>query len=119
MPDTEKITINMSVVDLGKIDLLVSNPPYISSSVFKELPREIRDYEPEEALVGGETGLEAYERILSKIKDILAPGACMVLETDPITGDGLISLAKQYLEVKSICMKKDYNKKERILIVHV
>ena len=103
----------------GKVDLIVSNPPYISQSGFKELPREIKDYEPVQALLAGETGLESYGNILCRIMDILAPGACIIFETDPLTGDRLVSLVKDKLEPKSISLERDYNQKERILTVHL
>lgn len=104
----------------GKIDMVVSNPPYISESGLNELPREIREYEPKQALVGGETGLEVYERILSKIKDIMRPSsACIIFETDPMVGGKLQDLVKEYLKVKTIILNKDYNQKERILVAYI
>ena len=48
-----------------KIDIIISNPPYIREDDFSGLPREVREYEPGVALVAGKTGLEIYEKILS------------------------------------------------------
>jgi len=103
----------------GKIDLAISNPPYISESDFLDLPREIRDYEPTEALIAGKTGLEAYEKILSRIKGLIIPGSsCILFETDPIVGSRLVSLVERYIKVKDISLVNDYNQKERILAAH-
>lgn len=104
----------------GKIDLVISNPPYISEDDFLDLPREIKDYEPEEALIAGKTGLEAYDEILSRIKKIITPGpTCILFETDPIVGNRLISLVKKHIKVKKISLMNDYNQKERIMIAYI
>ena len=103
----------------GKVDLIVSNPPYISQSGFEDLPREIKDYEPSQALLAGDTGLEFYEKILSRIKVVLAPGACVIFETDPLTGNRLVSMVEENMKLKSVLLEKDYNKKERILTINL
>ena len=46
-----------------RIDLLVSNPPYVAEDEWPGLPVEIRDHEPREALVAGESGFELIDRI--------------------------------------------------------
>ena len=103
-----------------KVDLVISNPPYISQSGYEDLPREIREYEPRDALVAGETGLESYEKILLKIKDIVNTGsACIIFETDPVVGESLSSMVNRLMKVKSIALDKDYNQKDRILTVHI
>ncbi|HAJ95708.1 MAG TPA: hypothetical protein DCP02_05685, partial [Actinobacteria bacterium] len=104
----------------GKIDLVISNPPYISEDNFLDLPLEIREHEPAEALIAGKTGLEAYEKILSRIKGLIIPGAsCILFETDPIVGSRLVSLVERYIKVKDIRLLNDYNQKERILVAHI
>jgi len=114
--DTAEWTAN----NKGKIDLVISNPPYISEGDFLDLPREIRDYEPTEALIAGKTGLEAYEKILSGIKGLIIPGSsCILFETDPIVGSRLIPLVEKYIKVKKIILMNDYNQKERILVAHI
>jgi len=61
-------------------DLVVSNPPYVPRSDLSALPREIREHEPEEALVAGETGLELFRPLIRQAEKVLAPGAALVLE---------------------------------------
>jgi release factor glutamine methyltransferase len=104
----------------GKIDLIISNPPYITQSGYEDLPREIREYEPRDALVAGETGLESYEKILSKIKDIVNTGsACIIFETDPTVGESLSSMVKKFMKIKGITLDKDYNQRDRILTLYI
>jgi release factor glutamine methyltransferase len=56
-------------------DVVVANPPYIPTSALPELPREVREYDPQRALDGGEDGLAAYRRIASQLYALLAPFA--------------------------------------------
>jgi release factor glutamine methyltransferase len=62
--------INESTVALEKFDILVSNPPYIRSRDLPNLQREVRNYEPLEALDGGEEGLDLYQRLLEQLKQL-------------------------------------------------
>jgi release factor glutamine methyltransferase len=103
-----------------KINLVISNPPYISEDDYKNLPREVRDYEPKSALVAGKTGLEVYKKILPKIKPYLSEGLCYVLfETDPKISTLLKEMSEEIISPKQIIVEKDYNKRDRILIIEV
>lgn len=61
-------------------DLIVSNPPYIARDEAASLPREVRDYEPSEALFPGPTGLEIYARLIGQAGLLLSTGGILVLE---------------------------------------
>lgn len=63
-----------------KFDILVSNPPYIPTSVIEELQPEVRDFEPRMALDGKADGKEFYRRIAGEAKEWLKPGAAVYLE---------------------------------------
>ncbi|MDI6641905.1 MAG: peptide chain release factor N(5)-glutamine methyltransferase, partial [Elusimicrobiota bacterium] len=65
--------------EVGRYDLIVSNPPYISSKEVQQLQKEIL-YEPREAIDGGPDGLKFY-RIISEIsKTILKKSGYVILE---------------------------------------
>lgn len=64
----------------GRVDLVVSNPPYVSEAEWAELPPEVREHEPRAALVPGKTGLEAYRALLPAARGLLVPGGSIVLE---------------------------------------
>lgn len=59
---------------------ITSNPPYVKTSEIQRLQPEIRDYEPKDALNGGESGLEYYEKILYKAHDYLLNEGFVVFE---------------------------------------
>lgn len=63
-----------------KIDLIVSNPPYISEASFVDLPPEVRKFEPKNALVPGDTGLEIIDRIVSDSPDWLSNCGNLLVE---------------------------------------
>jgi len=65
-----------------KYNVIASNPPYIKTSRLPKLQKEVRDFEPELALNGGEDGLSATKSILNGAKKYLEPGGRLVLETD-------------------------------------
>jgi len=63
----------------GVYDLIVSNPPYVSTPSMRRLPREYR-YEPGIALAGGRDGLDLVARILAGARERLTPSGLLVCE---------------------------------------
>jgi release factor glutamine methyltransferase len=63
----------------GEVDLIVTNPPYVSDSEWLRLPPEVRDYEPRLALVAGD-GLHVFRYLASEAPSWLAPGGVLVAE---------------------------------------
>ena len=103
-----------------KFNIIVSNPPYISEEDYKNLPREIKEYEPKSALLAGETGFEIYEKILFKIKPYLSPEFCYILfETDPGKSTSLKKMSEDIISPKTIGIEKDHNQRDRIMIIEV
>jgi release factor glutamine methyltransferase len=62
-----------------RFDVIVANPPYLSTADLAEAPAELR-FEPEGALVSGPTGLEALARIAQEAGDFLEPGGWLLSE---------------------------------------
>lgn len=62
------------------VDVIVSNPPYVSEADWAGLEPEVRVFEPRMALVGGEQGTEFHERLLRDSREFLAPGGLLVME---------------------------------------
>ena len=65
----------------GNFDLIVSNPPYLSQEVLAAAPAEVREHEPEMALLSADAGMATSIRIIREGFDWLAPGGRMVMET--------------------------------------
>lgn len=64
----------------GRVDIIVSNPPYIKSASITELATNVRDYEPHLALDGGEDGLVYYKSIVRDGWELLRKGGILVFE---------------------------------------
>ncbi len=75
----------------GGIDVLVSNPPYVAAS--DPLPAEVADWEPADALVPGDTGLEAVEEIVATAPAWLRPDGALVVEHGDTQGPAAVALA--------------------------
>lgn len=61
-------------------DVVVSNPPYISSEVIETLEPEVKQYDPRLALDGGADGLDAYRTLAPEIMRVLKPGGAFAVE---------------------------------------
>ncbi|HTA76000.1 MAG TPA: peptide chain release factor N(5)-glutamine methyltransferase [bacterium] len=66
--------------DISQFQLILSNPPYIPLNEKPQLEPQVRDFEPKEALFGGESGLEAYENLALSLHQRLLPGGMALLE---------------------------------------
>lgn len=73
-------------------DLVVSNPPYIGLCERPTLEPQVRDYEPELALFGGQTGLELTQKLIEQAESRLRAGGGLLLETSPFLADRLHEL---------------------------
>ena len=65
---------------VGKVDLIVTNPPYIAKEALSSLDEEIRDYEPLLALDGGPQGMDFVKDILAGAPFVLAPYGMLLME---------------------------------------
>jgi len=66
-----------------RFDMILSNPPYISTEALEALSPEVRDHEPKSALDGREQGMYYIVRILKEAADYLLPGGWILMEMDP------------------------------------
>jgi len=64
----------------GKLDLAISNPPYIPKDTYEKLPREVKNFEPKIALIGGEDGLKHIREIINKAPLFLKEKGWLILE---------------------------------------
>ena len=71
---------NVDKFNLGKYDLIVSNPPYIKRSKVKYLDKEIAEFEPRLALDGGMDGLLEFRKIIKKSSELIKKNGKFILE---------------------------------------
>jgi len=64
----------------GKLDLAISNPPYIPRDTYEKLPKEVKNFEPKVALLGGEDGLKHIKEIIEKAPLFLKENGWLILE---------------------------------------
>ena len=97
------------------LSVVVSNPPYVSTSEWEHLDPEVRDHDPYDALVSGPTGLEAVRAVLEEARVWLAPGRAVVVELAPHQAESAMSVARGlgYVDVE---VRPDLAGRPRVLL---
>jgi release factor glutamine methyltransferase len=99
----------------GRLDFVVSNPPYVPACQIGSLMPEVRDHEPKIALAVEGDGLDFFRRIVGQAHEWLKPGGCLVLELGAGQADGVRSLVDTSQRYASCAVTKDYGGIERVL----
>ena len=100
---------------LGKFDMIISNPPYVTGAEMLELPDSVKNYEPHLALYGGEDGLDFYRSIAENYKAALKPGGYLCFEFGMGQGD-TISRILEDQGYTILERTRDYNDRERAIL---
>lgn len=100
---------------LGKFDMIVSNPPYITTQEMCDLPDSVKKFEPHLALHGGSDGLKYYRSIAENFAKVLKTGGYLCFEFGMGQGDDVCNILENsgYTIVER---SKDYNDRERAVI---
>ena len=100
---------------LGSFNMIVSNPPYITTQEMQELPNSVKDYEPHLALHGGDDGLDFYRAIATNYKKALKPGGFLCFEFGMGQGDAVCNILEEngYTILER---SRDYNDRERAVL---
>jgi len=97
--------------EITGIDIIVSNPPYISKSEMEKLPPEVKK-EPKTALAAGEDGLAYYKNLIPQAEKVLKNGGKLFLEIGYQQAEAVKALfGSSWVEVE---VKKDYSENDRI-----
>ena len=103
---------------LGKFDMIVSNPPYVTKAEMLELPDSVKNYEPTLALYGGEDGLDFYRAICVNFRNALKPGGLLCFELGMGQGDDVCRI----LESEGYTVldrRRDFNDRERAVLARL
>ncbi len=102
----------------GFVDVIVTNPPYIPTTVCETLPAEVGEFEPRLALDGGEDGLDIFRAILAGSQDILAPGGVLAAELHETCLEAAQELAEAS-GLTDVRIVEDLVGKPRVLVAHL
>ena len=94
---------DISKFNVGKYDLIVSNPPYIPTKDIKNLSEDIINYEPLVALNGGLDGLDLIKKVIYKANSLLKKNGLLVIEIG----------SNQYLKVSSLLKQHGFREMTR------
>lgn len=102
------------ICEENSIDIIVSNPPYISKNDIMKLQKEVKDFEPILALEGGKDGFEFYNKIIPLWKNALKKGGAMFFECGIGQAQKIKKLFSEnnFLDIEIL---KDYNGIERVV----
>jgi release factor glutamine methyltransferase len=96
----------------GRVDVIVSNPPYIPTADLADLPPEVAAHEPMIALDGGPDGLDVVRRIAAESSDWLRPGGLLAMETDTTCAKEAANILSGWYE--GVEVRRDLTGRDRI-----
>ncbi|WP_157962002.1 peptide chain release factor N(5)-glutamine methyltransferase [Acuticoccus kandeliae] len=102
------VVANFGAALAPQFDVVVSNPPYIATSVIETLDPIVRDNDPRLALDGGEDGLDAYRVVFSQANQMLKPGGTLIVEIDPNASGEVIREAAEH-GLSAVTLATDLN----------
>jgi len=99
----------------GIFDIIVCNPPYISAREYEKLPAGVKDYEPQDALLAGKSGLEFYEKLIYQAVGFLQKNGWLLLEIGAKQEAGVRGIMEAAGFYDSIEMRRDYAGLPRVI----
>jgi release factor glutamine methyltransferase len=100
----------------GRIDIIVSNPPYVPSGLYASLQPEVRDYEPEMALVAGPQGIEFHRQIIDAAPGWLAEHGALIMEMGIHQAEMLREMVQATSAYAPPIVHKDLARIERVIV---
>jgi len=100
----------------GMVDIIVSNPPYVRSGDLPTLQPEVRDFEPELALIAGPEGTEIQHRIVSTAPEFLNKYGALIMEMGEGQSDALQRLVNDTSRYEIPEMVNDLAGIERVIV---
>ena len=99
----------------GFFDIIICNPPYISAQEYEKLPAGVKNYEPQDALLAGKSGLEFYEKLIYQAAGFLQKNGWLLLEIGAKQESGVCGIIEAAGIYDSIEMRRDYAGLPRVI----
>ena len=99
----------------SRFDLIVSNPPYVTTQALRRLSIDVRGYEPHVALSGGAHGMDFYERIIPGAPPFLEPGGMLAVEISETKLVEVLSLFVETRRFEDIDVRNDLGGSPRVV----
>lgn len=99
------------------IDILISNPPYISEDEWALMDDSVKKYEPHMALFAENQGLAIYEQLIKEAKNCLTPAGKIYFEIGFQQGAAVKALIEAAFPEKRVRVKQDLSGNDRMVIV--
>jgi len=106
---------DLNKFNIGKYDLIISNPPYIPSKNIKNLSNDIRNHEPKVALDGGFDGLDLIKKVIYKSNHLLKKHGLLVIEIGYNQYQSVSCILKRF-GFREMAKECDYNRNVRCII---
>ena len=101
---------------IAPFDLIAANPPYVRRRDLAQLAPEVRDYEPQLALDGGEDGLAYHRRIAQEAADFMRPGGYLLLEVGDGQSAAVADLLTRSERLTAVEVRPDLNQIPRVVV---
>jgi release factor glutamine methyltransferase len=103
-------------MDEGPFDLIVCNPPYVTAAEYEKLDRNVKEYEPQRALLAGHDGLDILRRVIQQADPFLKPAGALMLEIGYQQASAVTDLIAQTGKFQDVVVHKDFQGRNRVVV---